>query len=158
MLLFLLRLKLKIQVRNSSGWQTRRSKGRTWRLSPLMLLDSNTMLPPSSNDKSHQYCGDSLASVSKGNLNLSLFSGTFHREILGPPAAEGREYLYIPQLCLRSAEFLGFSNFNVHLSHPGSLKMQILTQDFLSMDWAVEFLSGCQVILEMVIHSHPHFE
>lgn len=153
MLLFLLRLKLKIQVRNSSGWQRRMGRGRTWRLSPLMLLDSNTMLPPSSSDKSHQYCGDSLASVSKGDLNLSLFSGTFHIEILVPPAVEGREYLYIPQFCLRSAEFLGFSKFNVYLSHPRSLvKMQTLTQDFLSVDWAVEFLSGCQVILALVTH------
>jgi len=100
-----------------------------------MLLDSDTTLPPSSNDKSHQNCGDSLASVSKGDLNLSQFSGTFHIEILFyfilflilvPPAAGGPEYLYIPQLCLRSAGFLGFSNFNIHLSHPGSLvKMQI---------------------------------
>lgn len=153
MLLFLLRLKLKIQVRNSSGWQRRRGRGRTWHLSPLMLFDPNTMLTPSSSDKSHQYCGDSLASVSRGNLNLSLFSGTFHIEILVPPVAEGCEYLYIPQLCLRSAEFLGFSNFNVHLSHPGRLvKMQTLTQNFLSVDWAVEFLSGCQVILAPVIH------
>lgn len=100
-----------------------------------MLLDSNTTLPPSNNDKSHQNCGDSLASVSKGDLNLSQFSGTFHIEILVPPAAGGPEYLYVPQLCLRSAGFLGFSDFNIHLSHPGSLvKMQTLTQDFSSVD------------------------
>lgn len=79
--------------------------------------------------------GDSLASASKGDLNLSQFSGTFHIEIFVPPAAGGPEYLYVPQLCLRSAGFLGFSNFNIHLSHPGSLvKMQTLTQDFSSVD------------------------
>lgn len=59
----------------------------------------STVLPPSSENIHNLKCVDIPASISKRDLNLSSFPGTFHREILTQP-----ECLYkVPPLHLRSA-------------------------------------------------------
>lgn len=81
--------------------------------------------PLFSNDKSHLKRVDLLASLSKGDLNWSPFSGTFHTEI--PKPSQGLSiYLHsVAQLGRRSTELQSCPNIYVHISRPGHLvKMQ----------------------------------